>query len=65
MPEADDDRLAEVPDAVGIRAQVAVVAARGDLRDRGVGGIPLQDRDRAVRVTVSANEVWNGSPQPL
>ena len=48
MPEADDDRVAEVADAVGKRPQIAVVAAGSDLRDRGKGGIPLQDRDRAV-----------------
>ena len=65
MPEADNDRMAEVADAIGKRAQVAVVMACSDRRDRGVGGIPLQDRGRAVSRTVSANEVWKGSPQPL
>ena len=48
MPEADDHRAAELADAVRKRPQIAVVAASGDLRDRGQGGIPLQDRDRAV-----------------
>ena len=50
MPEADDDRMAEVPDAVGIRAQVDVVGAVGDRRDRREGGVDLHERDGAVRV---------------
>ena len=48
MPEADDHRMAEVPDTVGKRAQVAVVTARRDRGDRGVGRIHLQDRDGPV-----------------
>ena len=48
MPEADDDWVTEIPDAVGKRAQIVVVAAGGDPADRGIGGIPLQDRDRVV-----------------
>ena len=48
MTEADDHRAAELADAVGERPEIAVVAARDDLRDRGEGGIPLQDRDGSV-----------------
>jgi hypothetical protein len=48
VPEADDDRMAEVPDAVGIGAQVDVVDAAGDRRDRRVGGVDLHAGDRAV-----------------
>ena len=48
MPEADDHGMAEVTDAVGKRAQIAVVTTCGDHRDRDQGGIPLQDRDCAV-----------------
>ena len=65
MPEADDDRVAEIPHAVGERAQISVVITCGDLRDRNKGGIPLDDRRRAVARTVSANGVLKGSPQPL
>ena len=41
MPEADDDRMAEVPDAVGIGAQVDVVVAgwRSAETDAWVGSI--------------------------
>src|ERR1700756_226271 len=48
MAEADDHLVAELADAVRKRPQVAVVAAVGDLRDRGQGRIPLHDRYRAV-----------------
>ena len=50
VAEPDDHRLAEAPDAVGVRAQVAVVVTRGDLGDREVGGIDLHHGDRSVRV---------------
>ena len=48
VPEADHHRVAEIADAVGKRAQVAVVAARGDQRDRGERRIYLHDRGRAM-----------------
>ena len=57
MPEADNDRVAEAADAVRERAQVAVVATSSDLRDRGEGGIPLQDRG----CTMPANRLREGS----
>ena len=62
MPEADDHGLAEVSDAVGKRAQVAVVATRGDHRDRGQGGSHCRIVTAPCWLTVSANEVWKGSP---
>src|SRR6266516_301086 len=48
VPEADDDRVAEIPDTVRIRAQVVVVVTCGDRRNGGVGGIDLHEWDNAV-----------------
>src|ERR1700694_4215720 len=48
VPEADDNRVAEIPDAVRIGAQVFVVVARGDSRDRSEGWIDLNVRDDAM-----------------
>jgi hypothetical protein len=62
MTEADNDRLAELTDAVRKRAQVAVVAASGDLRDRSKGGIPLHDRNRAVPVDGLSERSLEGFP---
>ena len=33
MPEADDNCVAEISDAVRICAEIVIVGARGDLRD--------------------------------
>ena len=48
VAEPDDHWAAERAHAVRERAQVAVVAAGCDPRDRGQGGIPLKQCDRAV-----------------
>src|SRR6266571_523687 len=48
VPEADDDRVAEVPHAVGIGAHVAVVVTGGDRRYRGEGGVDLHEWDDPV-----------------
>jgi hypothetical protein len=50
VPEADDDRVAEGPDAGGIRAEIAVVAAGGDRRDRRVAGVDLHEHDRVMTI---------------
>jgi hypothetical protein len=48
MAEPDDHGVPEVADAVGVGAQVLVVGARRDGRDRGVGRADLHERDDAM-----------------
>jgi hypothetical protein len=50
VAEADDDRVAEVPHAVGVGPQIEVVLPGGDLGDERVGGVDLHERDRTVGV---------------
>ena len=50
VPEADDNLVTEIPDAVGVQAQVAVIVTVGDRRDRGESGIDLDERDNTMPV---------------
>jgi hypothetical protein len=65
MPEADDNRVAEGTDAVGVATQVDVVGTGGNRRDRRVGGLDLHVGDNAVLRTFRANDDAKGSAQPL
>ena len=65
VAEADDHGAAEVPDALGIRTQVTVVAARRDPLGSDEGGVHLHQHECAVPAECLRVRRRKGSYQPL